>query len=108
MPSCPEQRMQQGQKPIFVLDISDKADFAFEAESLAQAQELSQAPWFVQAVSAFYARKCRERTNGTFRGTRPATETEASIYRDLADEFADESNCFLIAHLSHAHLSDRR
>jgi hypothetical protein len=92
--------MQQGQRPIFVLDVLDKADFAFEAESLAQARELSQAPWFVQAVSAFYSRKCRERTNGTFRCTRPATETEASIYRDFADEFAEGADCFLIAHLS--------
>ena len=92
--------MQQGQRSIFVLDVLDKADFAFEAESLAQARELSEAPWFVQAVSAFYSRKCRERTNGTVRRTRPATEAEASVYRDFADEFADRSDCFLIAHLS--------
>jgi hypothetical protein len=92
--------MQQGQRPIFVLDVVDNAHFAFEADSLAQAQELSQAPWFVQAVSAFNSRKCRERTDGTVRRTRPATETEASIYRDVADEFADRSDCFLIAHLS--------
>jgi len=96
--------MQQGQRSIFVLDVLDKADFAFEAESLAQARELSEAPWFVQAVNAFYSRKCRERTrertDGTLRRPRPATEAEASIYRDVADEFADRSDCFLIAHLS--------
>jgi len=100
--------MQQGQRSIFVLDVLDKADFAFEAESLAQARELSEAPWFVQAVSAFYSRKCRERTrertqertDGTLRRPRPATEAEASVYRDVADEFADRSDCFLIAHLS--------
>jgi len=67
--------MQQGQRSIFVLDVLDKADFAFEAESLAQARELSEAPWFVQAVSAFYSRKCRERTrertDGTLRRPRP-------------------------------------
>src|SRR5258708_36178216 len=96
--------MQQGQRSIFVLDVLDKADFAFEAESLAQARELSEAPWFVQAVSAFYSRKCRERTrettNGTFRRTRPATEAEASVYRDVADELADSTDCILITHLS--------
>jgi len=67
--------MQQGQRSIFVLDVLDKADFAFEAESLAQARELSEAPWFVQAVSAFYSRKCRERTrertDGTFAARDP-------------------------------------
>ena len=96
--------MRQGQRPVFVLDVLDKADLAFEAESLAQARELSEAPWFVQAVSAFYSRKCRERTrertDGTLRRPRPATEAEASVYRDVADEFADRSDCFLIAHLS--------
>jgi len=101
---CPGQFMQQGQRSISFWMSSTRRTLPSRPRALRRPGKLSEAPWFVQAVSAFYSRKCRERTrertDGTLRRPRPATEAEASVYRDVADEFADRSDCFLIAHLS--------
>jgi hypothetical protein len=88
------------QRSIFVLDIRNEPTFAFEAEHLAHAEEIADAPWFSSAVCEFYSNKRGKWDDSATRRTRPATEPEAAIYRDYADEFADVSDQFLIAHLS--------
>ena len=85
-------------RPIFVLAIGGEATFAFEADSLAQAREFADSPWFTRAINEIYANNPLAWNNGAAR-TRAATEPEASAYRDYADEFADGSRQFLIAHL---------
>jgi hypothetical protein len=83
---------------IFVIDVSDSAAFAFEAQSSSQAEDLTRLPWFAQALEEFCLR--REMTISE-RSLRPATDTEASTYQDLAGEFADTTNDFLVANLSY-------
>jgi hypothetical protein len=88
-----------GSEPtIFVIEVSNWATFAFEAQSHSRAEELARSPWFTQALEEF----CSSRHKMTIsdKSLRPATETEASIYRDLASEFADTANDFLVANLS--------
>jgi hypothetical protein len=87
------------QRSIFVLDIRNEPTFAFEAEHLAHAEEIADAPWFSSAVCEFYSNKRGKWDDSATRRTRPATEPEAAIYRDYADEFADVSDQFLIARL---------
>jgi hypothetical protein len=94
--------MPHRQRTIFVLDIRNEAAFAFEAETLVQAEGLTHAPWFARAVGEFYASKHGRCDDGVARRIRSATKREASTYRDYADEFADLSDHFLIAHLSEA------
>jgi hypothetical protein len=87
------------ERAIFVLDVLDKADFAFEADNLAQAEEYAQAPWLLRSVGQFFSQHGRG-CDGTFtHRTRPATEAETSTYRALADEFSDTSDCFFVAYL---------
>jgi hypothetical protein len=88
------------QRPIFVLDIRNEATFAFEAEHLAQARNFVDAPWFAGAVFEFSPSKHGGWDDSAARRTRAATEPEAAIYRDYADEFAEVSDQFLIARLS--------
>jgi hypothetical protein len=90
--------MERSEPQIFVLDVIDKRAFAFEADSVAQAEELVRAPRFTAALDGFCSRKGEARTHASCL-TRPATEAEASIYRDFASEFADASGRILVAHL---------
>ncbi len=88
-----------GREPItFVLEVSDCAVFAFEAQSSAQAEEFTRLPWFTRALEDFCLSSRNIPISKGF--LRTATEREASVYQDLADEFADATNDFLIANLS--------
>jgi hypothetical protein len=97
--------VQQGQfmereRSIFALDVAGRAAFAFEAKSLAQAEELTRAPWFARALGKFHANKPQGWDSNIPVRARVATEAEISVYQELADEFADLSARFFIAHLS--------
>lgn len=83
---------------IFVLDVADEPTFAFEADGVADAEALVQAPRFAWAVSDFCAKRGKPENGHLF--ARLATEAEASLYRSLADEFAEAADRVLIAHLA--------
>jgi hypothetical protein len=91
--------MHRAPQPIFVVDIGNEANFAFEAENLAQAEVYARAPWFLRSLGQFFARHGRGCESGFAPRTRLASEAEASTYRALADEFSDTSDCFFVAHL---------
>ena len=91
--------MHRAPRPIFVVDIANEANFAFEAESLGQAEAYAQTPWFLRSLGQFFARHGRGCESGLTPRTRPASEAETSTYRALADEFAETSGCFFVAHL---------
>jgi hypothetical protein len=86
-------------RSIFVVDIVNEANFAFEAKSLGQAEAYARAPWFLRSLGQFFAQHGRGCDGNFAHRTRPATETETSTYRALADEFSDTSGCFFVAHL---------
>jgi hypothetical protein len=89
--------MHRAPRPVFVVDIPNMANFAFEAESLGQAEAYAHAPWFLRSLGQFFAQHGR---GCGFRPlTRPASEAESSTYRALADEFSEISDCFFVAHL---------
>jgi len=92
--------MSRTEHRIFVLDIANQPALAFEADSAFAAEALISASWFTEAVEDF-CKKRRKIRNGTF-PTRPrlATDVEASLYRERADEFAELTDHFLIAHIS--------
>jgi hypothetical protein len=86
-----------GEPTTFVIEVSAEAVFAFEAQNRSQAGELTRSPRFAQALEEFcLSRKMTISDNCL----RPATDSEASIYQDLANEFAGETNDFLVANLS--------
>ena len=85
---------------IFVLDILGTPSFAFEAEDLAQAEAFVHAPWFAPSLGKFFAHKRKGWDANVPLRARVASEEEASIYRDFADEFSDVSGCLFIAHFS--------
>jgi hypothetical protein len=85
-------------RPVFILNLFDDTDLAFEADSEEVAADLCRAPWFVQAVDGFRAHK-RQAARSLFYQTRPATDAEASTYRQVADEFAELGHCVLVASL---------
>lgn len=85
---------------IFVLDVADEPTFAFEADGVSTAEALVQSPWFVLAVADFCSKRDKAlNEHGRF-VARLATEAEASLYRTLADEFAEATDRLLIAHLT--------
>jgi hypothetical protein len=86
-----------GERPIFVLDVIDRPTFAFEAESLAQAEDLVRAPWLAAALDRFHRQRGNVDGRHATAGPRDATEAEAAVYRDFADEFAERSGQFLVA-----------
>jgi hypothetical protein len=87
-------------KQVFVLDVADEPTFAFEADGMTAAAALVQLPWFTSAVTGFRARRGKVFDSNDPLFARMATEAEASLYRGLADEFADATGCFLVAHLA--------
>ena len=82
-------------RAVFIADILDEANFAFEAESLGQAEAYARAPWFLRSVGQFFFRHGRECRTGFTAGIRSASKTEASLYWALADEFAETSGFFV-------------
>jgi hypothetical protein len=88
-----------GNGPItFVIEVSDRAAFAFEARSSAQAEEFTRLPWFTRALEDYCLSSCKMTISEGF--LRAATDWEASIYQDLANEFAGATNDFLVVSLS--------
>lgn len=83
---------------IFVLDLADEPAFAFEAADTDGAQRIARSDWLLHALDGF-CRARRAAKRGRLR-LRSATPTEAAIYLDLADEFADTAPQMLIAHLA--------
>ena len=91
--------MQWCERAIFVLDVLKEGQFAFEAVNLAQAEDFARSPWFLQSVRQFFSQHGRGCQAGFTARTRPATEAEVLRYRILADEFAETSGYFFVAHL---------
>jgi len=91
--------MQRAQKAIFVVDVVDEASFAFEAKSLGEAEAHAHAPWFLRSLGQFFAQHGRGCESGFAPRVRAASQSEASVYRTLADEFAETSGCFFVAYL---------
>jgi hypothetical protein len=90
----------QTETQIFVLDVADEPTFAFEVDGVTTADALVQSPWFARAIVDFCARRGKALNEHGHLFARLATEAEASLYRTLADEFAEARDRFLIAHLS--------
>jgi hypothetical protein len=91
--------MQYARRTIYVVDVVDAPSFAFEAQSPGQTEAYTHAPRFLQSLSQFFAQHDQGCQHSLTPRTRPASETEAAIYLALADEFAETSGCFFVAHL---------
>jgi hypothetical protein len=85
------------QPEIFVLDIAQRPAFAFAADSLDGARCMARSDWMLLALDRF-CRVRRPGAAGQFQ-LRCATDSEAAVYHDRADEFADPTAQILIAHL---------
>jgi hypothetical protein len=96
--SGPASTCGENEQTVFVIELPGSPAFAFEAKSRLHADELARSPWFTRALDEFCRRS--DKTGASIRSLRAATDTEASIYQDLASEFASETNDFLVAHLS--------
>jgi hypothetical protein len=93
-----------GSEPItFVIEVSDWAAFAFEAQSSAQAEEFTRLPWFTRALEDFCLSSRKMTISEGF--LRAATDREASIYQEMANEFADTTSDFLVVSLSNLMVS---
>ena len=90
--------MLQRPRPIFILNLFEGTDLAFEADNLDAAEELCRTPWFEQAVDQFRAHK-KESASSLFYRIRHATDAEAAAYWQFADEFAELGHCVLVANL---------
>jgi hypothetical protein len=97
-----DQTEQCGLRPVFVLDVLGRPRFAFEADTLAQAEELVGAPWFASALSRFWTRRGEEWNFKLGFCARTATRSEASIYQNFADEFAGDYSDSLFVQLDAA------
>jgi hypothetical protein len=88
------------ERPVFILDAGDGSAFAFEAASAIAAEGLTQETWFTEALEKFRQSRLRTLTGFAPGCVRTATEAEAALYQDRADEFSDASNHFLVAHIA--------
>ncbi len=91
--------MPHAQRPIFVLDVHDEPRFAFEADCLPQAEEFSRAGWFARALTEFRVSKSEAWDGNLSSRIRAASDVEASLYREIAEEFSEPANCFFVVHL---------
>jgi hypothetical protein len=96
--SGPASTHDDNEPTVFVIELLGSPAFAFEAKSSLHADELARSPWFTRALDEFCLRG--DKMGASIRSLRPATDAEASIYQDLACEFASETNDFLVLHLS--------
>jgi hypothetical protein len=83
--------------PVFVIDVTELAAFAFEADDFDAARYIVGSHWLLQPLDAF-CRARRPADRGQLR-LRTATDHEATLYRDRADEFAEAERRFLVVHL---------
>jgi hypothetical protein len=86
---------------VYAIEFSDSQTFAFEARSHADAKEIVWTNWFVEELDYFCSNKlCRLKTSSLLRA---ATDNEAAAFRELAEEFADETvGIFLVTYLGGA------
>jgi hypothetical protein len=81
---------------VFVLELDGLPKFAFAAAEISSADEIARSAWFGQAFDRFCPdRRVKDSTTRL----RPATEREASTFHDVAEEFAEPTAHFLVAHL---------
>jgi hypothetical protein len=88
---------------VYVIEFLGSQTFAFEARSRADAEEVARGAWFTQALDSF----CSNRPGLSNRPVletasnclRVATDHEAAAFRELAEEFAGETNGVLVAYL---------
>jgi len=78
---------------VFVLEIFEGPDLAFQAGSATQAGAIALAPWFRDAIGNVLAETRRV-------SVRAATPVEARIYGELCSEFDGPTRQFLVANLS--------
>jgi hypothetical protein len=83
--------------PVFVLDLAERPAFAFAADSFDTARQITRSQSLLQALNSFC--RIRRPADQAQLQLRAATEDEAALYRDRADEFAEPETRFLIAHL---------
>lgn len=84
------------ERRVFALELNGLPTLAFEATEISIANEIVRSAWFRRAVD----RLCQNRplTDSNTR-PRPATAEEASLFHDLAEEFAEPTEHFFVAHL---------
>ena len=88
------------QRQIFVLDVADGPAFAFEAETASAAAALAQSPWFARALGDFCAKRRTTLRAGAAFSTRPASDSEAALYRARAAEFIEATDRMLFARIT--------
>ena len=81
---------------VFVLELDGSPKFAFEALEISDASEIARSIWFGQAFDRFCPDRRVKDSNPRLR---PATDREASAFHDVAEEFAEPTEHFLVAHL---------
>jgi hypothetical protein len=84
------------EQDVFVLELDGSPTFAFGAAENESASEIIRSDWFKAAIDGFLSD--RPVTDSAVL-LRPATNTEASVFHDLADEFAEPTMRFFVAHL---------
>jgi hypothetical protein len=81
---------------VFVLELDGSPKFAFAATEISSADEIARSTWFGQAFDRFCSNR---RVKDSTTRLRPATDREASAFHDVAEEFAEPTAHFLVAHL---------
>lgn len=89
-----------GERSIFVLEIRDRPCFAFEAETLDQAERLVQASAFWHAFNRFWTSSAKGVGSQLDFRARTATANEASVYETVATEFAGDYTGPFFVHLA--------
>jgi len=84
---------------VFILDMAERPVFAFEASDFEMAQRLARSQWLLQALDRFCSTRAPAQDSRGRLRLREATRDEAALYRARAEEFADATPRFLIAHL---------
>jgi hypothetical protein len=87
-------------RQTFVMELPGARSLAFEAAHEEEALALSSAPWFLNALGKYLPSKSSCLILDSPLGVRPATKEEAALYRDFAREFAEMTDCFLLAPVS--------
>ena len=82
---------------VFVLELDGLPTLAFGAAGISNADEISRSTWFRRAFDRF---RSGRPVTGSNTHLRPATDKEAAAFNDLADEFAEPTQHFLVAHLA--------
>jgi hypothetical protein len=84
------------ERRVFVLELDGRPKLAFETLEISSADEIVGSAWFRQAFDRFCPRGPVTDSNTRLR---PATDEEASVFHDFAEEFAEPTAHFLVAHL---------